>query len=1057
MSAVALDLSTSGKGKTKKLSGNGLKKLEFKSLDPEIATVDAKGKITAVKAGTTHILVSTKGSDKAFSSTVVSVYDIEPDAKISVPPGGFAPIAISVNGIRESNGYSVPIFFKSAKTSIATVNANGFVHGLKAGKTKLTASVCGNKYTVEVEVSPDAASTHIHSYKEFTDSVKYCEQCGSWYIPAAYRISFNTNGGNILESIVIPEGETVYSSGIELPVPVKEGYEFLGWYIDKKLEKLFESRQTLTGSITLYAGWENIPENTEGDILDPGFMNDDVIFECFTTDIKDVLADGSKTKVTFYATVLSQEYIDTDSCPIKVYEGDKEIASLKDDGVGPDENANDGIFSGRAELFSTDKGAKYYTAKYKDKESETTEVFFYTEIPDEELEGTRKLLGELNKIIDSEDVTAVLKNSNIIDQSSIESNDNHTCITFKTISGILCVWEASLPEEPIDQQAIADEKGTIITSSGHLSFFDVREKLKSLTVTPMHPFKKDICVIRPYRNREAKFDNENYLNTGEILSEALKSNCNVFDDHKATIDLYRHFNDYGVVMIDTHGGTKSFNKHEPHVLTGENYYDHMSEYSPADFEDERVGICSDGDVFVTAEFFDTYYKAHDLDDTVVFLGSCYSAFEGKLTGTLCDKGAVVYGFSNASSHLYAGDTLFELMLDEFLLKRNDAGTAYENVIKTCGKSDPYWSIVVRDVPSKFEMAGDSEYRLIRPVNGSYISGRVFNSDGVSIANAKVSFTANGASRYKELRVNPDGSFLAFLPAGKYSMAISAYGYINETRKLIVIEDDKGVNLDQTILLRPVSEKSTISGIISSSMDGSGVSYAKIRFREYHDNENGEYIKYTSGKDVTVFTDKNGIYSLSGLPQGYYTMEISRNGYYTAYKNIIASADTPLQNLSLTPVIYYGNEDLRIVLEWGQYPLDMDAHLVGPRPDDGQFHVWFIDKTAYANGEVIAYLDLDDKESYGPETIRVNNVTAGDYIFYVNNYMYDGRMAVSNAKVYVFDRSGLVRYFNVPMDQGSERYWNVFRYNYDPESGRSIITPINTITDEPCIDLSDCHN
>lgn len=1057
MSAVALDLSTSGKGKTKKLSGNGLKKLEFKSLDPEIATVDAKGKITAVKAGTTHILVSTKGSDKAFSSTVVSVYDIEPDAKISVPPGGFAPIAISVNGIRESNGYSVPIFFKSAKTSIATVNANGFVHGLKAGKTKLTASVCGNKYTVEVEVSPDAASTHIHSYKEFTDSVKYCEQCGSWYIPAAYRISFNTNGGNILESIVIPEGETVYSSGIELPVPVKEGYEFLGWYTDNKLEKLFESRQAFTGNIVLYAGWEIIPENTEGDIPDPGFMDENVYFESFTTDIKDVLADGNKTDVTFYAKLMSQSYIDTDASEVAVYEDSNKITALKDDGIGADKTANDGIFSGMAELSSADKGAKYYTAKYKDIDSKSTEVFFYTEISDEEKEGAGKLLEEINKLDDAEDVIAVLKSSSIVDQNSIEENDYHTCITFKTISGIMCIWEPVIKEEPIDQKATAGKDGTIIKSSGGLSYDDVREKLKSIAVTPMHPFKKDICVIRPYYNREDKFDNDNSLNTGMILSEALNSKCDIIDGHKATLDMYRHFGDYGVVMIDAHGGTKWSINHEPYILTGENIFEGLSEYSSADFENGRAGWCDDGDVFVTAGFFDTYYDAHDLENTLIFLGSCYGAYEGKIIGSLADKGAVVYGFTSATSFLYGSDNLFELMLDEFLLKGNNAGTAFENAQKTCGDSDPYWLPVTFDFPAKLEMAGDNEYRLLRTENGSYVSGRVFSYKGDGIADAKLSFTGNNGTYRKETQVNHDGSFTVCLPPGGYSMTVSAYGYINEIRNLIVVEEGKGVNLDQTILLRPVSGKNTISGKITSSMDGSGVAYAKIRFRKYHDNENGEYIKYTSGKDVTVFSDKNGLYSFSSLPQGYYTMEVSRNGYYTTYQNIIAYADTPLQNLSLTPVIYYGNEDLRIVLEWGQFPLDMDAHLVGPRPDGGQFHVWFMDKTAFANDEVIAYLDLDDKESYGPETIRVNNVIAGDYIFYVNNYMYDGRMAVSNAKVYLYGRDGLIASYNVPMDQGSERYWNVFRFNYDPESGRCSVMPINTITDVPCVDLSDCRN
>ena len=115
------------------------------------------------------------------------------------------------------------------------------------------------------------------------------------------------------------------------------------------------------------------------------------------------------------------------------------------------------------------------------------------------------------------------------------------------------------------------------------------------------------------------------------------------------------------------------------------------------------------------------------------------------------------------------------------------------------------------------------------------------------------------------------------------------------------------------------------------------------------------------------------------------MECRRNGYITGYRNIIATeGNNAEQNLSLTPNIY-GAEALRIVLEWGLDPRDLDSHLVGPRPgEEKMFHTWYGQKKAYKDGQMIANLDLDDVTSYGPETTRVYEMAEGTYTFYVHH-------------------------------------------------------------------------
>lgn len=70
---------------------------------------------------------------------------------------------------------------------------------------------------------------------------------------AGFTVSFNTDGGSQIESQKVMYGET-----IELDAdPVKEGYTFTGWYLDKDCTRPFHlQKDTVTDSVTLYSGWE---------------------------------------------------------------------------------------------------------------------------------------------------------------------------------------------------------------------------------------------------------------------------------------------------------------------------------------------------------------------------------------------------------------------------------------------------------------------------------------------------------------------------------------------------------------------------------------------------------------------------------------------------------------------------------------------------------------------------------------------------------------------------------------------------------------------------------
>lgn len=70
------------------------------------------------------------------------------------------------------------------------------------------------------------------------------------------EISFNTDGGNHINSIILDENFTLK----DLEIPIKEGYDFLGWYLDPNFEESFFNAENIKRSVTLYAKWEKISE-----------------------------------------------------------------------------------------------------------------------------------------------------------------------------------------------------------------------------------------------------------------------------------------------------------------------------------------------------------------------------------------------------------------------------------------------------------------------------------------------------------------------------------------------------------------------------------------------------------------------------------------------------------------------------------------------------------------------------------------------------------------------------------------------------------------------------
>ncbi|WP_342471674.1 InlB B-repeat-containing protein [Metasolibacillus sp. FSL H7-0170] len=65
------------------------------------------------------------------------------------------------------------------------------------------------------------------------------------------KIFFETSGGELLEAIEINHNTRI----LDLPVPIKEGFMFEGWYTDKTLTERWVGDTLVTENLTLYAKW----------------------------------------------------------------------------------------------------------------------------------------------------------------------------------------------------------------------------------------------------------------------------------------------------------------------------------------------------------------------------------------------------------------------------------------------------------------------------------------------------------------------------------------------------------------------------------------------------------------------------------------------------------------------------------------------------------------------------------------------------------------------------------------------------------------------------------
>lgn len=126
------------------------------SQDAAVATVDASGKVAAVKSGTTTIRAQVGAVTKDVPVTVTLMKEIRVPETVSVAAGVSQPLAAVVV---DDAGQPVakPVTWTSSDPNVAAFDAaTGSVVAKAAGKAQLTATVGTLSKTVEVTVTEPA-------------------------------------------------------------------------------------------------------------------------------------------------------------------------------------------------------------------------------------------------------------------------------------------------------------------------------------------------------------------------------------------------------------------------------------------------------------------------------------------------------------------------------------------------------------------------------------------------------------------------------------------------------------------------------------------------------------------------------------------------------------------------------------------------------------------------------------------------------------------------------------------------------------------------------------
>lgn len=193
----------------------------------------------------------------------------------------------------------------------------------------------------------------------------------------------------------------------------------------------------------------------------------------------------------------------------------------------------------------------------------------------------------------------------------------------------------------------------------------------------------------------------------------------------------------------------------------------------------------------------------------------------------------------------------------------------------------------------------------------------------------------------------------------------------------------------------------------------------------------------TGTEHTATTATDGKFALNNVAAGEQPLSLTLDGYVTGSTTALVVADQTVDvSVGLVKQAEVGAEVVALVLTWGTEPTqpkDLDLHLSGPDGAGGRFHIYYNSMTSVEH----AFLDLDDVEWGGPETITIRRASGGDFVageyhVWVHNYSTTPEFTGSGAVVTLFANGEQIGQYSVADATGDPALdiWQVVNITVD---------------------------
>ena len=576
------------------------------------------------------------------------------------------------------------------------------------------------------------------------------------------------------------------------------------------------------------------------------------------------------------------------------------------------------------------------------------------EVSDEDFRTFQDIRKSIELLSSAEQVVDVLEDE--IKKGNIENYQvNENYITFVTESGIRGIWEDETLFDSENKSVSLDGKSNKVkkTPSGN-SYKDIIKQVSSSSVISS---LGDVAVIRPYRSTDFKYDD--FVTTGEIIADAIGVDIDIFDNANASLSVLKDLDEYGVVLVDSHG---TLINDEPYICLTQTYNNQEVSSSDLDY----IWINQNNLIRVHSSFFENNYIDNQFDECLVFLGTCYSMYDDSFSNTLIEKGVdCVYGYTDTVSVSYCNDTLVESMLENILLDGDTSNLAFSETVSVCGGTDPHNS------DTDFVIQQSSDFCLSKT---GYSVGLVKDKD-TDERLSNITITAKSDRYTSSIKTETDGTFKLKLPVGKYIISATGSGYRAEQEFIVTVEKDSAETLPNPIYMIKLNTGTLTSTVLEETTE-----------KPMKDVT----VSFTSDNDyLTTTTDENGKFNMR-LPLGEYKITVCDTDTHYCHESRTV---TVIENeeIILSPAFYMKQGTKvtgKVVDKETNTPLSditlevfdiTDLFIVQKSDGDGLYYYDDLKERA----ELVTTVTTDENGEY------FFNAPVGDYVITVNheNYKY----------------------------------------------------------------------